>query len=53
MQEIGIVKLGEALLQLVSNKHEQGWENSRQLYTECKYGGPLGRRPGRVKWKRG
>ena len=22
-------------------------------YTECKYGGPLGRRPGRVEWKRG
>ena len=23
------------------------------LYTECKYGGPLGRCPGRVEWKRG
>ena len=22
-------------------------------YTECKYGGPLGRRPERVAWKRG
>ena len=27
--------------------------DSAILNTECKYGGPLGRRPGRVAWKRG
>ena len=29
------------------------WLNSLKVYTECKYGGPPGRRPGRVTWKRG
>jgi len=24
----------------------------QNIYTECKYGGPLGRHPGRVAWKR-
>ena len=27
--------------------------HEKASYTECKYGGPLGRRPGRVEWKRG
>ena len=27
--------------------------DSSDTYTECKYGGPLGRGPGRIAWKWG
>ena len=35
----------------ISDNEERDWKNvicNRTEYTECKYGGPLGRRPGRV-----
>ena len=32
---------------------EHAMVNFKRSYTECKYGGPLRRRPGRATWKRG